>query len=95
MKNILLLLLGFNIGLGTVTAVKIVKDTYFNKAKYEVGDCLSNGLFPERILEIRNTRIGLIYITIGTIDGKLTLPNNVYTWIADENWSKVDNRYCK
>jgi hypothetical protein len=79
-------------------------DQQIKVIKYKVGDCLSNGLFPEKVEEIRSNRTsssGYAYVTTGYFakdDGtirKSALPDTVDTWIADQRYTKIDSKYCE
>ncbi len=68
--------------------------------KFAVGDCYYNGLYTEKVIEIRFGKIDTSYITVGYFrpDGEdyNTLPTTTSTWIADDQYTKVDcSKYWK
>jgi hypothetical protein len=63
---------------------------------YVVGDCLSNGLFYERILEIKKGQITreAKYVLLPTIQGRLSAPDTTAAWIVHEDYVKVAGSNC-
>ena len=84
------LVTGLIIGLlmGLMAPPYFLKDTLgFRKHIFKVGDCISNGLFVERILEIR----ARVYITESNLSGKWRkLPSSTPIWLIDEDYPRVN-----
>jgi hypothetical protein len=72
-----------------------LKQYYKSQHKYEVGDCVSNGLFVQRITAIKFSDIlwESSYELIGTINGKLVYPDSTASWIVDR-YVQVNKANC-
>lgn len=90
-------LFGFVVGIVGFGLYNNLKYTTFNKPAYNVGDCLSNGLYYEKITEIRKDHVlsEMVYITIPYILGKISAPSSVTTWIADVRYIKIALSNCE
>ena len=89
-------------GLGYQTADLIDSLKVEMNPKYKVDDCLSNGLYFEKITGIRYGKVlkKAKYETVGIhrYNGKFyesTAPDTVDSWIADESWTLVDPKLCE
>ena len=67
------------------------------QAKLPVGTCFSNGLYFEKIIEIRTSKVlkRKNYVTIGFIRGKKVAPHTTASWVVDDGAVVVDDRYCQ
>ena len=89
---------GFLLGMSGTQLYNNLKYTTFAIPKYKVGDCLSNGLYLEKVLEIRKFRAWneALYVTQAFFnDGKYGIPDTTPTWIGDKNWVLVNPKACK
>jgi hypothetical protein len=78
-------LLGALLGVGSAL---IIPKIFLASPKLKVGECISNGLYIEKIVEIK--RENGDYVTIGYLgSGKTTLPDNTPFWLIEEK-SKVN-----
>lgn len=96
MKIILIsIIIGFNIGY--LSGALIPKQLAIYKAKFRIGDCLSNGLFYERITDIRYSVVldKTNYELSPTIDGKIGAPSTTAVWIVDDTYVKINPVNCK
>lgn len=66
------------------------------QAKYDVGTCLSNGLYFERIKDIKTSKVlrEKKYVMESTINGRRSLPDVVSTWIVDDSYTVVNDKNC-
>lgn len=82
---------------GFSTADLIKMQSAKMQTKYKVGDCLSNGLYFERITEIRKGTVikEAKYVMLPTIQGHLSAPDTTAAWIVDEGHVLVNERNCK
>lgn len=66
------------------------------QAKLPVGTCFSNGLYFEKIIEIRTSKVlkRKEYVTIGFVRGKKIAPDTTASWVIDDDAVVVDGRYC-
>lgn len=91
MKNFTFgLFLGFVLSTST-----ILFSTYYSSPKYAVGTCFSNGLYFEKIIEIRKP-LGRspLYVMDSYIQGKKSLPDTIQAWIVDKNYVEVNVKNC-
>ncbi len=79
---------------GTVLGGFISVNMTSNNPKHAIGTCLSNGLYYEKVLEIRSTRYKPRYVLSSTINGKLSSPTTTDTWIVDDNYVVVSDKNC-
>lgn len=91
--------LGLLVGMFLNTTLSYVMSHNFKTPKYEVGACLSNGLYFEKITGIRYGDIThsikyetTAYFGDGKSDRRLTTTD---TWIAEENYVKVSETNCQ
>ena len=66
------------------------------QAKYPIGTCLSNGLYYEKIIEIRKGSVisEARYVLSPTIQGKVSAPTVTAAWIVDEGYVQIGTRNC-
>lgn len=92
MKNLSDLYTGLLIGLilgnlmGLMAPPNLLRDL-IRKPQYKVGECFSNGLFAERVVEVRDRN----YITQSNLSGKWkNLPSSTNIRTVDEIYVRVD-----
>jgi hypothetical protein len=92
------LVLGLVLGIAGHGLYLEAEYTTFNKPKYELGDCLSNGLYFEKVTEIRKSKVfGMnpMYVTDTYFaDGHRGPPSTTDTWIADKDYVQVNWTNC-
>jgi len=66
------------------------------QAKYAVGTCLSNGLYFERITDIKTSTVlrEKRYVMESTINGRRSLPDSISSWIVDDSYNVVNSKNC-
>lgn len=93
------LIIGFAVGIRETNFLNSLIYKYHTTPKYALGDCVSNGLFLEEIIEIRSRQafIGTtLYITVAVWpDGRRGIPDSTDSWIIDDKYTKVNNLNCK
>jgi hypothetical protein len=93
-----LFVLGLLLGIVGHSIFVKLEYTVFNKPKYQVGDCLSNGLFFQKVLSIRKSTFGLnpryVTDTYFSDHNRDARPDTTETWIADQDYVKVDSVNC-
>lgn len=96
MREFRYMLLGCLLGVCSTNIYINLKYTNFAIPKYKVGDCLSNGLYFEKISEIRkrNVFVEALYVTDLYIGGKNRSPDTTPTWIVDETYIQVAEANC-
>jgi len=80
--------------LGTMLGGFISVNMTLNTPKHAIGTCLSNGLYYEKVLEIRPTRYKPKYVLSATINGKVSSPSTQDTWLVDDNYVVVSGKNC-
>ena len=94
------LLLGLYIGAAGHYLYTNLKFTIFAVPKYQVGDCLDNGLFYMKVLEIKKSSYitEAVYVTQNYhIIGKQLYSGNYDTTdisYIDYRYVKISNKYC-
>ena len=95
------MLLGIMLGISGNDLYHIYKYTTFAVPKYKVGDCLDNGLYSEKVIEIRKTKAfrEALYImqnyhanSTGIHKGRIDSSSIHY---VDDTLTKTDSRYCE
>jgi len=92
------LLAGIIIGLSLANIYSTFKYTTLEVPKYKVGDCLSNGMYFEKIVGIRQIlrKMSSRYETIAYFGGTIGIrPDTTETWIVDENYTLVEPSRCR
>lgn len=89
-----------NFTLGVVFALTgnmLYQESNKYDVKHDIGTCLSNGLFYEKITDIKHHTIlqEPIYVMEIWMKGKKSLPTTVEAWIADNSYVKVDTENCR
>lgn len=98
MKDLMFMLVcGIGMGVSGTQLYNNLRYTTFNVPAYQVGDCISNGLFFEQIVEIRKKKYtsAALYVTKYYQNGRLTQVGTTETWIADTSYVKVNPENCK
>jgi hypothetical protein len=78
----------------TILGFQINTEINMKKYKHTIGTCLSNGLYYEKVLEIRPTNYKPKYVLSATINGKLSSPSTQETWLVDDNYVVVSSKNC-
>lgn len=67
-----------------------------NEVRYAIGDCLSNGLYYERVTSIRYSKLSFeaIYDLVPTIQGRLAAPDSTDAWIVHDSYVLVAKKHC-
>lgn len=93
------LLMGISLGSSGTTIINHYRFTTFHVPKFKVGDCLGNGLFFQKVLEVKKYSAlkEALYMTKSYFACGRTNDNvdAVETWIADNRYTKVDDKNCK
>jgi len=95
--RILILVFVAGLVLGLSTNDFIVTNLPKMQAKYQIGDCLSNGLYVEKVIEIRTSAVlkQKEYVLQGVINNKYILPDTTPSWIIDTSSVLVNNKNCE
>jgi hypothetical protein len=66
------------------------------QAKYDIGTCLSNGLYFEKVVDIKTSSVlrEKKYVMETTINGRRSLPDVTLAWIVDDSYTVVNDRNC-
>lgn len=98
-QNLQYWILGVWFGVAAAHIYNHYKYTTFKVPKYKIGACLSNGLYFEKIAEIRKGELfgsDALYVTDTYFENarRDSRSSTVQTWIADQNYVSVDSLYC-
>lgn len=90
-------LAGTTFGFFFFLTVTTIYNSSFIEPKHKVGTCLSNGLFYEKVIEIRKpSRFGKkLYVLDSYINGKLSAPSTNDINYVDENYIIINPVNCQ